>query len=333
MTNFGAGGATVQKGADSPYWNRTQFAAFVNGSSYDIVIMMLGTNDAKDKGNGGTPNWPAACSLPNPTAESCTVVKDYLSLINVARKLGPNKGSSSSPPQMAIMVPPPLWRDSAYGMNQTILNDVMPPLVPQIAALAQLAPPIDLFTALGGTSSWRTTFPTCGCQRPSPIATAETTRDDMANYTTESGYMGLTRLLPNTAAGSIPVNYTAGPGFLPNGNDISHSNLTWADGIAQCSARSDCAGITFKSNTSKPAGTLPLYLKKCGGVERATGWWSWSKPQTGPGSMPPPKLPAACALFCAVGESCDACHPDDDGYNVLATQVFNWIVAHRPKGE
>ena len=40
--NFGAGGATVQKGADSPYWNRTQFAAFVNGSNYDIVIIMLG---------------------------------------------------------------------------------------------------------------------------------------------------------------------------------------------------------------------------------------------------------------------------------------------------
>ena len=40
VTNFGAGGATVQKGADSPYWNRTQYAAFVNGS-YDIVIVML----------------------------------------------------------------------------------------------------------------------------------------------------------------------------------------------------------------------------------------------------------------------------------------------------
>eukprot|EP00729_Bicosta_minor_P008677 gene8677-28581_t len=38
--NFGAGGATVQKSADSPYWNRTQFSQFVN-STYDIVIIML----------------------------------------------------------------------------------------------------------------------------------------------------------------------------------------------------------------------------------------------------------------------------------------------------
>ena len=149
------------------------------------------------------------------------------------------------------------------------------------------------------------------------------------NYTAEPGYMGLTRLLPNHAHARI--NYTVGQGFLPDGNDISHTNLTWADGIAHCSARSDCAGITFKSNTSKPAGALPLYLKKCGGVEGAKGWWSWSKPAAGPGSMPPPKQPAACALFCAAGESCDACHPDDDGYNVLATQVFDWIVANRPQ--
>jgi lysophospholipase L1-like esterase len=146
VTNFGAGGATVQKDADSPYWNRTQYATFVNGSSYDIVILMLGTNDAKDTGNGGAPNWPAACSLPNPSAASCTVVKDYLALVDVARKLGPRLGT---PPQIAIMVPPPLWRDSAYGMNQTILNDIMPPLVPHLAKLAKLPPPIDLFTALG----------------------------------------------------------------------------------------------------------------------------------------------------------------------------------------
>eukprot|EP01044_Picomonas_judraskeda_P001938 COSAG03_NODE_126_length_12149_cov_3.594274_4_plen_404_part_00 len=139
--------------------------------------------------------------------------------------------------------------------------------------------------------------------------------------------MGLTRLLP--ARASARINYTAAQGFLPDGNDISHTNLTWAEGIAQCSARSDCAGITFRSNSSKPIGKLPLYLKKCGGVERAAGWWSWSKPKTGPGAMPAPKMPKACALFCAAGESCDACHPDDDGYDVLATQVFNWIVANR----
>jgi len=133
VTNFGAGGATVQKGADSPYWHRAQFASFVNGS-YDVIVVMLGTNDAKDVGNGGAPNWPAACSLPSPSAASCTVVADYLSLLSLAR----TKGAGGKPPLLAVMRPPPLWKNDAYGMNQTVLNDVMPPLVPHIAQLAKL---------------------------------------------------------------------------------------------------------------------------------------------------------------------------------------------------
>ena len=50
----------MQKGADSPYWNRTQFEQFVNGT-WDIVVIMLGTNDAKDKASGGSANWPPSC--------------------------------------------------------------------------------------------------------------------------------------------------------------------------------------------------------------------------------------------------------------------------------
>jgi hypothetical protein len=119
-------------------------------------------------------------------------------------------------------------------------------------------------------------------------------------------------------------------GSLPYGNDISHTNLTWAADIAQCSSSSNCTGIKFKSNNSKPV-MLLLYLKKCGGVERAADWWSWSKPKAGPGLMPTFKVPAACAVSCAIEQSCGAYHADDDGYTVLATQVFNWTVDHRPK--
>ena len=65
---------------------------------------------------------PAACSLPNPDASSCSVVRDYLRLISKARALG----VGGKEPRVAIMTPPPLWRDSVYGMNQTVLNDIMP---------------------------------------------------------------------------------------------------------------------------------------------------------------------------------------------------------------
>ena len=42
-------------------------------------------------------------------------------------------------------------------------------------------------------------------------------------------------------------------------------------------------------------------------------------------------MPKSCATFCQNNDQSDAYHPDDDGYNLLATKVFDWIVAHKPK--
>ena len=46
VTNLGEGGATVQVGADSPYWLRAGFRA-LSAAKWDVIILMLGTNDAK----------------------------------------------------------------------------------------------------------------------------------------------------------------------------------------------------------------------------------------------------------------------------------------------
>ena len=309
VSNFGAGGATVQRDADSPYWNRTQFAQWVNGT-YDVVIMMLGTNDAKMPDAeciarwGATrmcaANWPAACSEPHPTASSCAVVKDYLSLIELAGTLG----SGGRKPLMAIMKPPPLWKDGAYGMKQSVLNDVMPKLVPQIAKEAGLPPPIDIYTALGGTSDWRSTYPACGCQRPQGA-----------------------NAVPIPERSSAAPNYTATHGYMAVGEVLSEEQMSWTEATAACSAKPDCAGITFKSNESQPAGATEIRLKQCPGVTNnpKVGWWSWTKPAD---SLPVPSMPATCRLFCQNGQSCDPCHPDDDGYDLVATQVFEWIVKH-----
>ena len=122
-------------------------------------------------------NWPLACSAPGATAATCTLVADFVSLITLAGTLGTN----GKTPLRTIMTPPPLWKDGACepptfsslillqwltdslgfqlmsrvlcsdGMNESVLNDVMPSLVPTIAKAAGLGPPIDIFTALGGT--------------------------------------------------------------------------------------------------------------------------------------------------------------------------------------
>jgi pimeloyl-ACP methyl ester carboxylesterase len=46
VTNFGVGGTTLLRHADHPYWNTTAFNKS-RASNADIVVIMLGTNDAK----------------------------------------------------------------------------------------------------------------------------------------------------------------------------------------------------------------------------------------------------------------------------------------------
>ena len=54
----------MMKSADSPYWKRPQYAALTAGK-WDVVVIMLGTNDAKDAGSGGPHNWPHNCTGAN----------------------------------------------------------------------------------------------------------------------------------------------------------------------------------------------------------------------------------------------------------------------------
>jgi len=42
VTNLGACGSTMMKGADSPYWKRPQFKALTS-AKWDIITIMLGT--------------------------------------------------------------------------------------------------------------------------------------------------------------------------------------------------------------------------------------------------------------------------------------------------
>ena len=46
----GACGSTMLKKGDSPYRKRPQYEALTTGS-WDIITIMLGTNDAKDPGS------------------------------------------------------------------------------------------------------------------------------------------------------------------------------------------------------------------------------------------------------------------------------------------
>mmetsp|Transcript_2937 Transcript_2937/g.5598 ORF Transcript_2937/g.5598 Transcript_2937/m.5598 type:complete len:252 (+) Transcript_2937:4-759(+) len=127
VSNFGSNGRTMLKSSDYPYWNTSQYQAALD-SNPDIVVLMLGTNDAKYY------NWgPHSSEYPI----------DYLDMVSVFQSL-------PSRPQVFTMIPPPLYKDGQYDMNQTVINSFypgtdLPGSIRAIAQTAGLPPPIDLF--------------------------------------------------------------------------------------------------------------------------------------------------------------------------------------------
>ena len=157
VTNMGACGSTMMKGADSPYWQRPQYQTLTS-NKWDAIVIQLGTNDAKDKGSKGPPNWPHNCT--GPDALTCPYAVDYAAMIKLVRTLGPKDGV---PPRIFLSVPPPLMQDTVYGMNETVINEVLPELIPRIAEANGIPKEniIDVFSALGGRDY--KSFPAGGC--------------------------------------------------------------------------------------------------------------------------------------------------------------------------
>jgi lysophospholipase L1-like esterase len=166
VTNLGACGSTMLRFGDSPYWERPQFQALVSGE-WDVVTIMLGTNDAKDDGSvhskepkHNDSDWQHDCGdVDHTTVEGCTFAADFAAMVRVAR----THGRGGRPAKVLAMVPPPLMQDRAYGMNQTVINSILPKLMPLIAQADGLDGVIDMYTGMGGVSDWKEHFPPHGC--------------------------------------------------------------------------------------------------------------------------------------------------------------------------
>jgi lysophospholipase L1-like esterase len=155
VTNLGACGATMLKGGDSPYWKRSQFSALTSGK-WDIVTIMLGTNDAKDPGSHGPNNWHHDCGGPTATKlEGCAFADSYKDMIDLVKTLG----TTPAGPKIYALIPPALNQQGAYGMNQTVINSVFPKLVPLIQKANNVLGPIDIYTGMGGVPDWQSKMP------------------------------------------------------------------------------------------------------------------------------------------------------------------------------
>ena len=123
VINFGVGRTTVSLDFEKPYYNQMA-AKFAHWFNPDIVIIMLGTNDA----------------YLSPQQRS-NFIADYTKLVTSFQAL-------SSNPKIYICIPPPVF-DNSLELNATIVENEVLPLVKQTAASLGL-PLIDVHTALLG---------------------------------------------------------------------------------------------------------------------------------------------------------------------------------------
>lgn len=112
---------------DCSYWNTDTWTAAQN-SQPDIVTIMLGTNDAKAF------NWEG---VQQDTGDYFAL--DSVDMVNILRRLVPT-------PKIYLLVPPPLYEPYPFEMNATIINQIYPVLLRDIAAVTNTGV-IDVYSA------------------------------------------------------------------------------------------------------------------------------------------------------------------------------------------
>merc|ERR1711957_565134 len=185
-------------------------------------------------------------------------------------------------PKVYGLIPPALMEPFAYGMNQTVINSVFPDLVPIIAKDNKLDGTIDVFSGMGGVSDWHDQFPHKCTKVPTPPPPPET--------------------------GSW---------------HIASENIT---DLASCVARAEKCKMADYVSFSEVNGDCAWYAASECDFHHLTIYSQWPYqsellrvPAPTPPTPPPPYF-APCAYWCDA-QSCDQCHPNDDGYSHLATVV------------
>jgi lysophospholipase L1-like esterase len=123
VENFGVGSTTVSLDSETPYMDTSKFHDALEFQP-DIVIIMMGTNDAQ----------------PSLHQYNTTFVDDYLTLVAEFQKL-------STAPEIWIVLPPPIFSDQGGKISPDYFANVLIPLIEQVAAEANL-PTIDVYSAL-----------------------------------------------------------------------------------------------------------------------------------------------------------------------------------------
>ncbi len=126
--NFGVAGSAVTQDSDLPYMNQS---AFQDAKEFqpDVVIIMLGTNDAKDV------NYPYIYNF----------LGDYQEIVTSYETLPDDQ-------QIFLVTPPPIYNNN-LGLDNSNLEQGVIPNIEQVADNMNL-PTIDLNSAMTGHSEY-----------------------------------------------------------------------------------------------------------------------------------------------------------------------------------
>ncbi|NOS71421.1 MAG: sialate O-acetylesterase [Verrucomicrobia bacterium] len=113
VANYGVSGATLLKAGDSPYWGTSAYTfshGIRGGQIPNIVILMLGSNDAKPQ------NWQFSGSF----------IQDYTNLVASYANL-------TTHPRILVCTPPPVFGSGAFNINPGVVETNIAPLVRQLS--------------------------------------------------------------------------------------------------------------------------------------------------------------------------------------------------------
>jgi len=108
VRNFGMNGTTMLKKGDNPYWNDSKLWGKITRSNPNIVIIMLGSNDTKEK------NWQHKADF----------VTNYVEMIECFQKM-------SSNPKVYICHPPPAFPQN-FGITDKVIKGELIPLIDKV---------------------------------------------------------------------------------------------------------------------------------------------------------------------------------------------------------
>ncbi len=131
LRNYGVGSTTVLLASETPYMNTTVFQEALDFQP-DIVIIMLGTNDAQ-------------LSL---HPYNASFVGDYVKIITAFQAL-------KSKPEIWVVLPPPIFSDQGGKISPEYFKTTIIPDIEQAANLTG-CPTIDVYSALYGHPEYST---------------------------------------------------------------------------------------------------------------------------------------------------------------------------------